>query len=283
AGPAIVALGGISGSRHVAEEPGGRRGWWAEVVRAGGGLDLDRYAVMGVDYAPADVDAPVPITPADQARLLALALDAAGVERVHAIVGASYGGMVGLSFARLFPERIDRLAVISAAHRPSAMATAWRGVQRRILEFAAEVGRPEEGVALARQLAMTTYRSPEEFAERFRPGLTGDAPTSEACEYLIARGAAYRGGMSPARFTSLSAAIDRHWEEPEAITTPTLLVAADTDRLIPAADMAELRDRLAGPARLVILNSLFGHDAFLKEADALRDPLQAFLGDGPAA
>jgi homoserine O-acetyltransferase len=283
--PVVAALGGISADRFVAEEdkvsgPGAPRpGWWREVARRGGGIDLDRFQVLGVDFSPLDPKAPVAITPADQARLVALAMDAAGIETLHAFVGASYGGMVALAFARLFPKRVGRLVMISAAHRPHPMATAWRGVQRRILKFGLDAGRPEEGVALARQLAMTTYRTPEEFAGRFKPGIPDAGDDADVCGYLISRGQAYAAVASPARFLSLSAAIDRHLEEPEAITTPTLLIAARTDRLVPLEDMRELHERLKGPSRLIVIDSLVGHDSFLKDADLFAPHLKAWLAE----
>jgi homoserine O-acetyltransferase len=283
-GPVVAVLGGISADRFVALDPtldGPRRkGWWWNVACEGGGVDLSRYRVLGLDFSPLQCEAPLAITPADQAQLVALAMDAAGVPRLHTFVGASYGGMVALSFARQFPERVDRLAVISAAHRPHPMATAWRGVQRRILQLAVDVGRPEDGVALARQLAMTTYRTPEEFAERFTPGIADAGDDGEVCGYLKARGEAYAALMSPARLTTLSAAIDRHTEEPEAITAPTLLIAADSDRLVPITDMRELAGRLAGPAELKVVSTLYGHDSFLKDAAEHASHLRAWL-DAP--
>lgn len=283
--PVVAALGGISADRFVAAEGdqktnGGKRvGWWNEVVKSGGGVDLDRFQVLGVDFSPLAPTEPVAITPADQARLVALAMDAAGIDTLHAFVGASYGGMIALAFARLFPERVERLVAISAAHRPHPMATAWRGVQRRILKFGMDAGRPEEGVALARQLAMTTYRTPEEFAARFTPGIRGGGDDADVCGYLINRGLAYAAVATPARFLSLSAAIDRHLEDPAAIVTPTLLIAARSDRLVPLEDMRELGERLAGPSRLIVIDSLFGHDSFLKDADLFAHHLRAFLSD----
>jgi homoserine O-acetyltransferase len=51
----------------------------------------------------------------------------------------------------------------------------------------------------------------------------------------------------------------------------TTLVAVAEDQLVPIADMRTLRDGLAGTCQLVEISSLYGHDAFLKEAAVLRD------------
>lgn len=272
--PVVVAIGGISADRFAAEEPNRSRGWWSGLVRAGGGVNLDRFRVLSIDFAPQAPKSLSAFRPDDQARLLALALDAAGVARAHALVGASYGGAVSLAFARLYPERLDRLVIAAAAHRPHPMAVAWRGIQRRIVDFAIKAGAPGEGVALARELAMTTYRSPEEFLARFDQAAPGE---NDPNVYLAARGHAYAQTMPAARFRTLSAAIDRQNEIPEAIATPTLVVASDTDRLVPPALSAELAERLAGPAEFVLIPSLYGHDAFLKDAEAFARPIRAFL------
>lgn len=287
--PVVGVLGGISGGRNVADvqtstplshegvAASTMRGWWPRVARTGGGLDLSRYQILSMDYAPLNADEPLRMSVDDHARLWALAQDAARIERVHALVGASFGGCVALAFAAANAQRLERLVVISAAHRPHPMATAWRGVQRRILDFAAQCDRPEEGVALARQLAMITYRSPEEFEQRFAAGLPADGASSEVCEYLMARGAAHVSAMNAARYATLSASLDRHQVDPAAIATPTLLIGADTDRLIPMADMQALYDGLAGPKHLATLKTLFGHDGFLKEDAALTPLLGDFL------
>jgi homoserine O-acetyltransferase len=273
--PLVAVAGGISSGRFIWTGDDG--GWWASLVGPGRAVDFARWRVLAFDFAPLS-DSRIEITPADQARLLALALDDLGEPRLHAFVGASYGGMVGLALAERFPERIGRLCVISAAHRPSAMGVAWRGVQRRILHLAEAAGRPEEGLALARELAMTTYRTPEEFAERFETTLGPDG-LSEVCRYLIRRGRDYAGSASAQRWASLSASIDRHSVEPSDIATPTTLVACTSDRLTPLSDMAELGQGLRRLERFVTLDSLYGHDAFLKETEQLAPVLNSFLKD----
>ncbi|WGM30094.1 homoserine O-succinyltransferase [Brevundimonas sp. NIBR11] len=280
--PLVVVAGGISAGRFVHRTETNGLGWWSGAVSIRGPIDLSRFQVLAFDYAPEAEDGAqsVTITSRDQARLLGLILDEIGDPTVAAFVGCSYGGMIALAFAELFPERVEQLIVVSAAHRAHPQATAWRGIQRRILKLAEEAGRPEDGVALARELAMTTYRTAEEFAERFET----EAPTSAGqtypvCEYLTARGKAYRTHTTPSRWLSLSDSIDRHSVTPEAIRTPTTLVGFISDRLVPIDDIRELAARLPALFRLVEAPSLYGHDAFLKEDEVVAAILRTALKD----
>ena len=178
--------------------------------------------------------------------------------------------MVALAFARKYGAFLDKLCVIAAAHRPAAMARAWRTIQRQVIEFSIQAGRPETGVNLARQLAMTTYRTPEEFAARF-------ANLAGVDDYLSARGHAYGETVSAERYLTLSAAIDRHCEEPENIHTPALFIGIDSDRLTPLSDIRECQKRYGGPSSLAVIPSQFGHDGFLKETTAIGEHLKQFL------
>jgi homoserine O-acetyltransferase len=271
--PLIIVAGGISAGRIVHAPDGS--GWWQEIVGPGAAVDLDRWRVLAFDFAPLG-DHAVAISTADQARLIDLALTALGVESAYAFVGASYGGMIGLALAAQAPERIGRLCVISAAHRPSVLGMAWRGIQRRIVTLAADAGRPEEGLALARELAMTTYRGADELEARFERTL-GEDGFSDVCRYLISRGRAYPDAISPQRWASLSASIDRHAVAPEAVEAPVTLIASVSDRLTPISDMRALAERLPDLRRFAEVDSLYGHDAFLKDVDRLTPIIRSFL------
>ena len=270
-GPLVVVAGGISSGRFAAR-------WWSWAVRAGGPVDLTRVRVLAFDFLPGRDDALVTITTGDQARLLALLLDALGEPRADAFVGASYGGCVGLAFAADFPKRIGELVAISAPHQTHPAATAWRGVQRRLLAFARDCGREAEGIALARELAMTTYRTADEFGWRF-----GTAPPARAggpypvCEYLIARGEPYAEATSAARWIALSDSLDRHAVRPEAVACPLTVVGFTSDRLVPIGDSRDLARRAPRLRALVEAPSLFGHDAFLKEREAVARALHDAL------
>lgn len=284
--PVIIILGGISATRFVAD--GGRlnRGWWSRLVHEGGPIDTQRFRVIGVDFAPniggqneSRQDCPSTITTRDQAERVKALLDGQGITQIAAFIGSSYGGMVGLVFAQMFPDALAQLCIIGAAHKPYPIGVGWRGIQRRVVRLGLAAGHPEAGLKLARELAMTTYRTPEEFADRFGPTETGTDPVSfDICDYLGARGDVFARDMDAQRFLALSESIDLHRAEPEAITTPTLLMTAISDQLAPLPTMRELRDRLAGPSELFTFTSLYGHDAFLKEYDAMTPRLSEFCG-----
>ena len=270
-GPLVVVAGGISSGRFATR-------WWPWAVRAGGPVDLDRVRVLAFDLLPGRDEPGVTITTADQARLLALLLDSLGEPRIDALVGASYGGCIGLAFAAAFPERIGELAVISAAHRAHPAATAWRGVQRRLLAFARDCGREAEGVALARQLAMTTYRTADEFALRFSPTPpAGAGDPYPVCDYLIARGADYAGATSADRWISLSDSLDRHSVDPRAVRCSLTVIGVTSDALVPIDDSRELAAHAPNLRRLIEAPSIFGHDAFLKERELIGRALHDVL------
>ena len=285
--PVIVVMGGISASRFIADAQvsssrNNGRGWWSTLVHQGGPIDTQKFQVLGIDFAPT-VDSnnrPDSITTFDQAARLKALLNAASISRVAAIIGSSYGGMTALAFAQAFPKLVGKLCVIGAAHKPYPIGVAWRGIQRRAVRLGIEAGRPKEGLKLARELAMTTYRTAEEFADRFELKETATSPSQfDICDYLGSRGDAFAELMDAERFLALSESIDLHRVEPEAITTPTLLMSAISDQLAPLTDMRELRDRLGGPSELFTFTSLFGHDAFLKEYDAVSPRLAEFCGN----
>ena len=275
--PVVVALGGISAHR-VVFSTGTDTGWWDALVGPGRALDSRAFRILGFDYlggsgattGPHDGHFPS-VSSRDQAGLLQRLLDHLGVATLHAIVGASYGGMVALAFAEACRECVSRLLVIGASDRTHPMATAWRSVQRRMLRYALKHGDGVEGVALARALAMATYRSPEEFAERFRapPRAVAGSFVFPVEEYLFARGADYATRYRPEAFLCLSESIDLHSVNAEHVRVPTTIVAVREDQLVPLDDARSLCARLGAHGQLIEIASRYGHDAFLKEAARL--------------
>ncbi len=277
--PVVCALGGISASRRVCLSEDARQDWWGAIAGPQRPLDTDRFRVLSFDYlgGSGESSSPPPgtrfpsLSSYDQAAALARLLDHLGIRALRAIAGGSYGGMVALAFGELHPDRVEHLLVIGAADRPNPMATAWRSVQRQLVRFAVECHRGRDGLQLARALAMTTYRTPEEFSARF-----GDAPQLQeerfvfpVESYLFARGTDYADRHRPEAFLCLSESIDLHRVDARRIFVPTTAVAVREDQLVPIADIRAMVARLPS-GRLQELSSIFGHDAFLKETEELR-------------
>ena len=288
--PVVAALGGISAHRRIYSLEDRRAGWWPELAGPGLPLDACRYRLLGIDFlggsgattgpSPGQLDFPA-IDARDQARLIACVADHLGLAGLHAIAGASYGGMVALAFGELFPHRVGRLLVISGAHRTNPLATAWRSVQREAVRFGVARGDGAGGLRLARALAMATYRTRAEFTGRFgnSPRLEAGRATFPVEEYLFARGDDYAARYRPESFLCLSQSIDLQRVDPARVRVPAVLVAVVEDQLVTLEDMRELDATLAGPHRLFEIGSHFGHDAFLKERAQLA-PAFALALDG---
>ena len=277
--PVVCALGGISANRQVCLGEDARRGWWSDIAGPGLPLDAERFRILSLDYLGGSGDTTGPeavaafpsISSYDQAEILRRVINHLGLKSLRAIAGGSYGGMVALAFAERYPERVSQVLVIGAADRPHPMATAWRTVQRQIVRFAIECGRATEGLQLARALAMSTYRSAEEFSARFAgaPAFESERFVFPVESYLFARGGDYAARYRPESFLCLSESIDLHRVDCNRIFVPTLAVAVREDQLVPLADIRAMVARLPA-GRLREISSIYGHDAFLKEADQLR-------------
>jgi homoserine O-acetyltransferase/O-succinyltransferase len=260
--PLLIVAGGISAGRHViasGEYP--EPGWWQAQAAVFAG-----YRLLAFDWVGADGVIDLPIDPADQAEAIAWALNELGERRAAVFIGASYGAMVGMHLATRHPSRVGPLLAMSAADKPHPYASACRALQRQALGLGMAGDNPAAGVALARAMAMLTYRTPEEFAERFaaEPEVRGDRVRVAAESYLEAHGERHCQRMSLIAYRRLSESIDLHRIDPAEIRCPLTLVAVDHDALVPARDIETLTARVPG-ATLHSIRSIFGHDAFLKE------------------
>jgi homoserine O-acetyltransferase len=294
--PVVAAMGGISADRHVCAAPGSDQpdGWWEGVAGVGGALDPERWRILSFDFlaGPGGSSAPLqpapgvipPLTPADQANALRAVVDHLRLPRLRAVVGASYGGAVALAFAADHAEKVEAALVIGAAHQSHPMATALRVVQRRIVAEAQARGADREGLALARALAMTTYRSQDEFQLRFAgPPKVGPEGAHFAVEdYLDHHGRAFADRFDAPGFLCLSLSMDLQDVDPERVGVPVTLVAMEPDSIAPAWLVRELHEKLGPGHELVEVHTTAGHDGFLTDVETFRKVVSDFLG-APAA
>ncbi|MGJ4804066.1 homoserine O-succinyltransferase MetX [Luteimonas sp. SDU82] len=281
--PVVLVAGGISAHRHIAANAQfPEAGWANDLVGPGRTLDPARLRILGFDYLGADGRIDAPLDTADQADAVAVLLDALGIEALRGFVGYSYGALVGLQFAIRHPARAATLVAVSGAHRAHPYAAAWRALQRKAVALGQLQCADVQGLSLARQFAMLSYRTPEEFEERFDapPEVVNGRVRVAAEDYLDAAGARFVARTSVNAWLRLSESIDLHRIDPAQVRVPTLVVAVEGDRLVPLSDSVALVESLGTPGQLRVLRSPYGHDAFLKETDridgilagALRNP-----------
>jgi len=270
--PAVLVLGGISATRRVTSLPGeAGAGWWDSVIEASRVLSSGAVQLVGADFLAGEGLSSLPgegdqLTTGDQAEAIARACIASGIDALGAVIGASYGGMVALSLAERRPAFARRVLAISAADGSHPMASALRWIQREIVRLGEAAGQARAGVALARALAMTTYRTADEFHERFGAGPDGAGAVTA---YLAARGEAFAERWTAGRFRQISESLDLHQVDPKRIGIPVTLVGVVSDTLVPVRQLQALRESLGPGEPLHLLDSPWGHDAFLKEPTAI--------------
>ena len=317
---AILVCHALSGSARVAD-------WWPEMFGADRAFDTERYCIIGSNVIgscygstgpisvnphtgePYGSDFPL-ITIKDMVQAQALLLDHLGVEQLHAVIGGSIGGMQALQWATDYPERIERCIAIGAAPL-SAMGLALNHLQRQAIRSdpAWRDGRypadqqPAAGLALARAIAMCSYKSAELFTERFarKPDRAGEDPYRSMEErfdiagYLDHQGRIFVRRFDANSYLLISKAMDTFdlacgYESEEAalkrIRASVLLVGISSDWLFPASDVRALAERMqdAGvDVHYAELNSSHGHDGFLADSAALAPLIVSYLNENACA
>jgi homoserine O-acetyltransferase len=279
-GPLVVVLGGISAGRHVAAHAAAPApGWWEGIVGPGRAIDPAVVQVLAFDWlggagastAPAAGETFPFVDAADQAAALWHLLDVLRLPRVHALVGSSYGGMVALHAAAQRPRSVAKLCVLAAAHRSDPLASAWRKLQRDIVELGVRHGDARSALAIARGLAMTSYRSAGELRERFpsAPVVRDGRLQQPVHDWLRAHGERFANAWTVEAFLCLSASIDAHTIDPRTVAVPTWLLAFVGDALVPPSEVRELALGLPTLRAHREVRSRYGHDGFLKETAAV--------------
>jgi homoserine O-acetyltransferase len=167
---------------------------------------------------------------------------------------------------------------ISGAHRSHPQVTALRVVQRRIVALGRSEGGAREALALARALAVIGYRSGEEFAVRFdaAPGVDARSARFAVEDYFDAIGARFVARFTPTAYLRLSESIDLQRVDPGDVRVAVELIAVRQDQIVPLADLETLAGKLSR-CRLQVIDSRYGHDAFLKETAAIGAALRGAL------
>ena len=209
---AILLHTGLSASSHAhSTDVNTKPGWWEKFIGPGKPLDTDKYYiictnVVGGCYGstgPSSLDPsdglryatrfPI-LTMDDMVRAQMRLIDALGIEKLYASVGASMGGMQSLAVGVHFPERVGKIVSISGCARSHPYSIAMRFTQRQVLMMDPKWNRgfyydqvpPHQGMKLAREIATVTYRSGPEWENRFgRQRADTSKPPALCPDFLI--------------------------------------------------------------------------------------------------
>ncbi|KAF1802067.1 homoserine O-acetyltransferase [Mucor lusitanicus] len=209
---AILIHTGLSASSHAKSHAKNTKpGWWEDFIGPGANIDTNKFFVIctnaiGGCYGstgpssidPADGDRyatrfPI-VTIFDMIRAQFKLLDHLGIDKLHASVGSSMGGMQSIAAAKLFPERVKRLISISACARSHPYSIALRHTQRQVLMadpnwnkgFYYKSIPPHVGMKLAREIATISYRSGPEWELRFGRKRANEHQSPALCpDFLI--------------------------------------------------------------------------------------------------
>jgi pimeloyl-ACP methyl ester carboxylesterase len=239
---------------------------------------LEQLPVLGREHRVIALDLPGfghspmpsdPISIPGYARLLDRLLDQLEIDAA-AVVGNSMGGFIGAELAIAFPQRVERLVLVSAAgistfgdRRTQRGLPALRRAQRIVEAGTAWVASKSDAVALRRRLREATL-----YLVVAHPS---SVPAALAAEQL-------RGAGKPGFLPALENVIDYDVRErlPE-IACPTLIVWGERDRLISVRD-ADVFEELIPNARKVIFPDT-GHMSMLERPAEFNELLEEFLGE----
>jgi len=319
---AVFVCHALTGSAHAASRcSGDAPGWWEELIGGGRALDPDRHFIvcanaLGSCYGSTGPASPDPggggsfslrfpvVTTRDMVSAFRVLLNHLGVERLKLIIGGSLGAMLVWRWLVDFPDDAELglpiagtaqaspwvIALNTVARQAIVNDPAWRGGE-------CEGRGPEAGFALARMIAMISYRSQPQFLERFGRERADPAPSRRLAfdnDFQVERYLRHQGEKVVRRFDArsyvyLTKAMDLHdvsagYGSTEAalarIRARVLAVGIESDVLF---DPGDLRDTVCVLRRLgrdvagAEIHSSCGHDAFLVEHAQLNTIVSGFL------
>jgi pimeloyl-ACP methyl ester carboxylesterase len=256
-GPPLVFIHGLSGS------------WpnWLEQLPV---LAAD-HRVLAIDL-PGFGSSPMPdrdITISGYARLLDRLFEELSIDAA-AVIGNSMGGFIAAELAIAFPQRVERLVLISAAGistyaepRVARAIPSLTRVERILAATGAWVASKSDAVARRPRLREATLNVVVRHPSRL--------PAALAAEQL-------RGAGKPGFLPALQAILEYDFRErlPE-IACPTLIVWGERDRLINVRDANTFAELIPNSRKVIFHDT--GHMAMLERPAAFNSLLGDFLAE----
>lgn len=286
---AVLLLHGISASHHAlacADQPANDAGWASGWLGPGSAIDTERFFVVCPNApgscfgssGPRSVDATTGepyglrlphLTIADTVRAQHALLSSLGIERLHAVVGYSYGGYQAFQWAVSYSQAVGRVAVFASAAKGNANP-------EELARLIALSESTQSGDALAqyRRALLERYG----YATFLQDQLGVDAARAR----LDAEASAWAREFDPASLVALrrAAASFDVTDRLARISAPMLLAWSSSDTLFPSDACRALATRMRDAgcnARTLEVETRYGHAAPMVEPAPWRDGLHEFL------
>ncbi len=232
----------------------------------------------------------------DQVTADAAALAALGITEVATVVGGSMGGARALEWMVGYPERVRSALVLAVGARATADQIGTQSTQVAAIKADPDwqggdyygTGRtPEAGLELARRFAHLTYRGELELDTRFGNDAQGSGTDREdplaggryaVQSYLEHQGTKLLRRFDAGSYVALTDALSSHdvgrgrggvAAALRSCRVPVVVAGITSDRLYPLRLQSELADLLPGCTGLEVVESIYGHDGFLVETEAV--------------
>jgi homoserine O-acetyltransferase len=244
------------------------------------------------------------ITIGDMMEAERLLMDHLEIPRWYAISGGSMGGMRALQWAVTYPDRVARCIPIATTHRLSAQGIGFNAVGRAAImsdpnwrngEYYDDEP-PAGGLSVARMIGHITYRSEQSMHEQFGRSLRNavDYTWNFTPEFSVETYLQYQGDEFVKRFDAnsylyitkamdyfdLGARAGSLTAAMEGVKARFLVMSFSSDWLFPTSQSREIVRALRLNGRdvsFVEIESSYGHDAFLLEAEEITRLVKGFL------
>ncbi len=297
----VVVLHALTGDSRVP-------GWWEGVIGPGAPIDTDRWCALATnvlggcrgstgpsslarDGKPWGSRFPL-ITVRDQVNADVAALAALGVTEVAAVIGGSMGGARALEWMVGYPERVRAALVLAVGARATADQIGTQSTQIAAItsdpnwlggDYHGTGRSPDVGLQLARRFAHLTYRGEAELDTRFGNSGQGDEDPLSGGRYAVQSYLEHQGSKLVKRFdagsyVTLTETLSNHdvgrgrggvAAALRSCPVPTVVGGITSDRLYPLRLQQELAELLPGCRGLEVVESIYGHDGFLIETEAV--------------
>jgi len=160
--PIVLVNHALTGNSTVS----GASGWWKELIGSEKCVDTNVFSVLafnvpGNGYDDFLIENYLDFSIYDIAKLFLIGVGTLQIDTLFAVIGGSLGGSIAWQMAVLDPNLIENIIPIATDWKATDWLLAQCRIQKELLEHS------DRPVMSARMHAMTFYRSPQSFTQKF--------------------------------------------------------------------------------------------------------------------